>query len=304
MQGHRFIAVVGPLALMVWLGVQSVMSPAPVQARASAAAAPKPTPCVPPPDLRPPTLIATPQTCVERIRAAATPEPGVEPSRPPAATDPPVSFGLAPAFGDLQSALGNVMGDPVEAVQHGGGSDCDLEQLTTTGLAYWTCAADVSGFVAYIGQRHWALVAGQLFEWLGDSAEMPPDAARFMLPAVTSVACVGPNDSMDNACLLSGSATTAGEIDVPNGNAVYEFDLAERGAAVDLSLTNLPADYDLYVVDPSGSVIAQSVNEGLDPEIINAVLPRGAYFIYVHSDIGRDVAPFSLFLLHLSLEPT
>ena len=291
------IAVLAALALLVGLVLQSA-SPAPTQARA-AGAAPRANPCVPPPDLRPPGLIATPLTCAERVRGV-TPEPRAVPTPTPSAlSDPPVA--LASEFGDLASALGSLIGAPVEAVQTGGGSGCDLEQRTTTGLAYWTCDSGIAGFVAYPGQRHWASVAGELFEWLGDSAEMPPDADQYAWPGQTALVCVGPNDSVGDACLVSGSATTAGEIDAAGGNVVYELDLAEPGAAVDLSLTNLPADYDLYLLDPSGSVLAQSVNEGLAPENISTVLPQGAYYVYVHSDVGRDVAPGSLFLLHVTL---
>jgi hypothetical protein len=276
------------------LGLLSA-NPVPTLARVSAAA-PKPTPCVPPPDLRPPNLIATPQTCVERVRAAAA-----EATLAAAPPTPTADFGFAPAFGELQAALGSVIGHPVADAQPGRGSACDLEQLTDKGMAYWTCASDVSGFVAYADQRHWAVLAGQLYEWFGDSAEIPTEAARYAWPSATSVVCVGPNDSVGDACMLLGGATTAGEIHIPSGNAVFEFQLTDPGAAVDLSLTSLPADYDLYLVDASSSILAQSVNEGLDPESVSAVLPGGAYFIYVHSDIGRTVAPGSLFLLHLSV---
>ncbi|TME97465.1 MAG: hypothetical protein E6I52_19240 [Chloroflexi bacterium] len=64
----------------------------------------------------------------------------------------------------------------------------------------------------------------------------------------------------------------------------------------------MPADYDLYLVDGSANIVAQSVQEGTMPEAIDAVLTPGSYLLYVHADPGRSVDPDNPFVLHLEVQ--
>jgi hypothetical protein len=273
---------------------------------------PRPTPCVPPPDLRPRELLATPQTCRERITTAtqqarlaaptsmptltppARPIRTFEPPTPAAPTPPLLQF--APNLSALQAALLAIMGDPVEPA-HIAGADCDLEQRTTSGLATWTCATGAATFVADADElRHWQLLEGALFEWLAPTAQLPDIAPLYDVPGQLTLVCVGPNDSRAFACKLPGSTVTAGVIASPGDTVAYSFDLTETQAEIQLELTELPADYDLYLADGSGAILAQSVQEGTVPEMVDAVLAPGRYFIYVYADPSRNIVatPFIL----------
>jgi hypothetical protein len=93
---------------------------------------------------------------------------------------PPGAQAVAPAAPDTTSAptfllgfatfrdqLGGPIGSPVEN-EHGTPSTCDTQQLTTSGLAYWRCSTNTMSFAAFPdGLHHWALVAGQIVEWVG-----------------------------------------------------------------------------------------------------------------------------------------
>jgi hypothetical protein len=90
---------------------------------------------------------------------------------PPPPPEPTPGFVLG--FADLRTQLGDVMGNPVEA-EHGNPDNCDTQQLTTTGLAFWRCSTNIMTFAAFPdGLHHWALVDGQVVEWIGPSADPP-----------------------------------------------------------------------------------------------------------------------------------
>jgi hypothetical protein len=102
-------------------------------------------------------------------------KPNVGPTSdgPPASAPSPAAGGptFVLGFATLSSALGDVMGSPVEN-EHGIQSGCDTQQLTTTGLAYWRCATNAMTFAAFPdGMHHWALINGQVLEWFGPSPD-------------------------------------------------------------------------------------------------------------------------------------
>jgi hypothetical protein len=97
---------------------------------------------------------------------------GAPPPRPPASPAPGgVDFVLG--FADFRARVGDVMGDPTEN-EHGNQANCDTQQLTTTGLAFWRCSTNTMTFAALPdGLHHWAVVGGQIVEWVGPSPDPP-----------------------------------------------------------------------------------------------------------------------------------
>ena len=77
-------------------------------------------------------------------------------------------------FADLKARLGATMGDPIEC-EHTDGSNGDVLQQTTTGLAFWRKSTNTPTFTD--GYHHWALVSGSLVAWDGQSVD-PPNTAR------------------------------------------------------------------------------------------------------------------------------
>jgi hypothetical protein len=68
-------------------------------------------------------------------------------------------------------------------------------------------------------------------------------------------------------------------------------------------LSDLPADYDLYLTDEGGSVLGESVTDGTAPEEIDTTLGAGVYYLYVHNDPSRPFDDSSPFEIHLELGP-
>jgi hypothetical protein len=92
-----------------------------------------------------------------------------------------------------------------------------------------------------------------------------------------------------------GFLRSAGDTDA------YAFRLSDDASDVVLDLTNLPADYDLYLTDSTGTVVGQSVQDDTTPEHIELPLAAGTYYVYVHVDVGRDADAFDPYTLRLSL---
>ena len=81
-------------------------------------------------------------------------------------------------FAALKSALGPVMGEPVEC-EHNEGDSPDILQQTTTGLAFWRKSTNTPTFTD--GYRHWGLTSNGLVAWVGSSID-PPATARGVAP--------------------------------------------------------------------------------------------------------------------------
>ena len=63
-----------------------------------------------------------------------------------------------------------------------------------------------------------------------------------------------------------------------------------RPAIIDVDLWNLPpgTDYDLYLYDRTGTIVAQSQQFDTDPEHITVDLAPASYYIRVHPDQRRS----------------
>ncbi|MES2649311.1 MAG: zinc-dependent metalloprotease family protein [Bacteroidota bacterium] len=102
-------------------------------------------------------------------------------------------------------------------------------------------------------------------------------------PAVT---CPGAYDVSTNGT-ISGAATIPfntdvfGLINIKNDNDYYKFVVTTPGS-VSLSLSNLPADYQLALLSNAGTVLLSSTNSGATSEGITSSLAAGTYYVRVY----------------------
>lgn len=91
-----------------------------------------------------------------------------------------------------------------------------------------------------------------------------------------------PNDSMSAAYgPISSGTTYNGYIGSSTDADWFKFTTGTTGT-ISLSLSNLPADYDIYLYDPSGNLVAASENAGTTSESINySATSTGTYSIEV-----------------------
>ena len=99
-------------------------------------------------------------------------------------------------------------------------------------------------------------------------------------------ACPGVYDVSTNGT-TSGAATIPlntdikGTISARGDNDYYRLNITTGGSII-LSLTTLPANYDLSLLNSSGTVLATSANNGTANETINTTIGAGTYYIRVY----------------------
>jgi hypothetical protein len=202
------------------------------------------------------------------------------------------------------------MGDPVDSAQ-GNPDDCDVQQPTTTGLAYASCSSGLLSFAALPdGAMHWGSASPQsgVVEWTG-GGDPPPDAVTVLNAAQPSAEddpplatdCIAASPLPSVPCVSGNSLTAQAAIQKPGDTISIDVAVPDSGLHLYADLVDLPADYDLYLADSSGAVLAESVEEGTTPEHIDADLPGGTYILYIHSDPGRSVDPQDPFSLVVSV---
>lgn len=109
--------------------------------------------------------------------------------------------------------------------------------------------------------------------------------SQFTTAAATAT-CPGPYDVSSNGT-ITGAATIPlntdvfGLINVRNDEDYYKFNIT-TGGTITLSLSGLPADYDLDLTNSNGTVLQSSSNNGTANETINRTVTAGTYYAKVH----------------------
>jgi hypothetical protein len=110
-------------------------------------------------------------------------------------------------------------------------------------------------------------------------------ASQFTTAAVGG-ACPGsydaePNGSTGQAQTIPFNTDIKGTIAARNDNDYYRLNIT-NGGTITISLTTLPANYDLALLNSGGSVLATSANNGTANETINTTVSAGTYYIRVY----------------------
>ncbi|MBD2100843.1 pre-peptidase C-terminal domain-containing protein [Leptolyngbya sp. FACHB-261] len=163
---------------------------------------------------------------------------------------------------------------------HGLTGDADLRLLNSQGNVIASSVADgtqaewISRNLAagsyYIEVTAWenASTGYALSYWSGNSRSDPGSA----LNTASNLGSPGYNQNRYRTEAVSGIDSTD----------YYRFQLGQN-SALDLSLTNLRADADLFVLNSRGSVVARSTNSGLRSETLDLSLDAGVYYVRVNS---------------------
>ena len=164
---------------------------------------------------------------------------------------------------------------------------------TATGIASFPLASD----------RGYLVEVSNTFTWLPWQSATPtltPTATA--TPTVTPTASptpfdtFEPNNSFDQAALINTDNPVVSYISFPSDRDFYKFNVTSAGTLY-LSLTNLPADYDLYLYNPARQEIEASFNGGQTPEYITkTVTASGLYFALVQGagPVYDPIKPYKL----------
>lgn len=92
---------------------------------------------------------------------------------------------------------------------------------------------------------------------------------------------VSTNGSTSGAATIPLNTDVFGLINVRNDNDYYKF-VITTGGTITMSLTTLPADYNLSLLNSSGTVLQSSTNSGTASETINRSVTAGTYYVKVY----------------------
>ncbi len=120
-------------------------------------------------------------------------------------------------------------------------------------------------------------------------------------PAAQTDICPEPNDSTDTACYFGTATPAIGALSTPTDADIYVFDVPGGGAVVRATLSDLPADYDLFLTDGI-SIITASARGGNSDDRLEAVLEGGQYYLEVRNASGVGNAT-DTYVLTLAIEP-
>ena len=151
------------------------------------------------------------------------------------------------------------------------------------------------------------LSAGTLYDWRVRAnctgATGAYTTAQFTTTAV--VTCPGIYDVSTNGT-ISGAAVIPANTDVkglinPSGdNDYYRFVITTGGTAT-LTLTTLPANYNLRLYNSSGSLLQSSTSSGTNPETITRTFTAGTYYARVNGNNSNAFNATNCYTLRVAL---
>jgi hypothetical protein len=198
------------------------------------------------------------------------------------------TIGTAPACGDptgLTNTTPTQTSTTVSWIAVGGANNYDVDYKTNA-ASLWTNAAtattstsvDLSG-----------LTAGTVYNWRV-RANCSGGAGNYVQANFTTasipVTCPGPYDTGENGTTTS-AATIPLNTDVnglinPSGDNDYYKFVITTGGTITITLTTLPRNYQLSLLNSSGTILQTSSNGGSNSETINATVTAGTYYARVY----------------------
>jgi hypothetical protein len=109
-------------------------------------------------------------------------------------------------------------------------------------------------------------------------AQFTTNAAPTLCPGNLDVSA---NGTTGGAATIALNTDVYGRLEVKNDNDHYRF-VITNGGTITVTLTNLPADYQLALLSSTGTVLQSSTNSGTTSETINRTVTAGTYFVRVY----------------------
>jgi len=162
-----------------------------------------------------------------------------------------------------------------------GANNYDVEYKKNTESSWTTAATATSATSVDLS----GLTAGTLYNWhvrancSGGSGNYVQANFTTATPTVT---CPGTfdastNDNTATAATIPLNTDVYGLINVRGDNDYYKFSIT-NGGTITISLTTLPADYQLALLNSNGTTLQSSTNSGTTSEMINATVISGATY--------------------------
>ncbi len=134
------------------------------------------------------------------------------------------------------------------------------------------------------------LSASTLYDWrvrANCTSSLTSDYSQGQFTTTAVIVCPGPYDISTNGS-TSGAATIPLNTDIkglinPSGDNDYYKFVITTGGTITMTLTTLPANYHLRLLNSSGSTLQTSNNGGTNNETINRTVTAGTYYARVYT---------------------
>ncbi len=183
-----------------------------------------------------------------------------------------------------------------------GATSYDVDYKTNA-ASTWTNAATATNATSV---NLAVLTTGTVYDWRV-RATCPSGIGNYVQAQFTTatppVTCPGIYDVSTNGT-TAGAATiplntdVKGLINVSNDNDYYKF-IITTGGTITLSLTTLPKNYQLSLLNSSGSTLQSSTNSGTTNETINATVTAGTYYARVYPRNNNAFSATSCYTLRV-----
>jgi len=167
-----------------------------------------------------------------------------------------------------------------------GANNYDVEYKKST-ESIWTTGATATTVTSV---NLSGLTAGTLYNWhvrancsggAGNYVQANFTTAAPPTPACPGAYDVSTNGNQAGAALIQLNTDVYGLINVRGDNDYYKFSITNAGT-ITISLTTLPADFQLALLNSGGTTLFSSINNGTASETINATVASGDYYVRVY----------------------
>lgn len=177
-------------------------------------------------------------------------------------------------------------------------------EYKTTAASTWTTAASATTSTS---QGLSGLSASTSYDWRVRANCASGSSAYSQAQFTTAAAsvCPGPYDVSTNGT-RSGAATIPFNTDIkglvnPSGDNDYYRFVITTGGTITMTLTTLPANYHLRLLNSSGSTLQTSSNSGTNNETINRTVSAGTYYARVYPSNGNQWNATNCYTLRVAL---
>jgi hypothetical protein len=149
-------------------------------------------------------------------------------------------------------------------------------------------------------------VAGTYYiKVFGFSSAFSPTCYTIQATATTITSCQNSKDTSTNntttgAAVIPFNTNITGLIDVGSDVDHYKFTIT-TGGTITLTLTTLPANYNLRLVNSAGTILNTSSNSGTSNESISTTVTAGTYYARVYSANTATFNATSCYTLKVAL---
>jgi hypothetical protein len=186
------------------------------------------------------------------------------------------------------------------------GVDFDLTILNSAGTSIGTGATTSSTETVSLTNQ----AAGTYYiKVFGFSGAFSATCYTIQATATTVTSCVSTYDNATNNTSNNATATApvipfntniTGQIGTASDGDNYKFTITTAGT-ITLTLTTLPADYNLRLVNSAGTVITTSAQTGTTSETINYTAAAGIYYARVYAPLSTTFNATSCYTLKVQL---